>query len=239
MDVQTGVVLDEGVAAPIEPDISTTEPVEPDAEPDTGEGNDAVAAQAAKDDGIMKAMLGERQRRQFAEHQLNSMMVEMRELKARMAEQEKANHDPNEFLSRADWEKQTSKQTELQGAGQNRAAFVAMSEITARQVYPDFEEVLTEYLPEVLETPGVRSVIENSPNPAITAYRLACSNERYLDKLKKETAVSATKKVAEKIAGQKQAPLSGTNTSGKVDKDVMTMTDAEFAKYKAQIKGEI
>jgi hypothetical protein len=232
--------INEEAAAP-EAGAEAGQDAKSEAKGDLKSGAKGEAKSKSKEDGLLQAVTAERKMRQFAEGQLNRLNAELAAIKNQLQEKEKVEFAPDEIPTFAQLDKLLDRKLQAQSKGVDENAIRAyLSEEAVKQAVPDWEDVVSEYLPEMLKSkPYLDTVIYNSANPAMTAYELACGNSRYIEKLKKEIAISQTKKIAKKISGQKNAPLSGTGTAGKVGRDFSKMSDIEFANYRASVKGEI
>jgi hypothetical protein len=106
-----------------------------------------------------------------------------------------------------------------------------MEELKMSQTYPDYGDVIRNYLPKVLsEDPELRLEIENARNPYKMAYKLAKQSSEYTEQTKsKKKSEDAERIIAN---SQKTGSLSAVGTQSPITKASFykSMNDDEFRK---------
>lgn len=124
-----------------------------------------------------------------------------------------ANLDPEDYLtvsnarkmaeSFAEKKAQKTVREEIQKYAQQQA--IANDELRARSKYQDYDYVVENYaIPLIKSDPALAHKIQNSPNPAETAYKLGKLSDNYEETNMKQ----ATSQKAEKIMKNNSRPVS-------------------------------
>ncbi len=172
-------------ATPAQPDTDESDVGKKGDEPaDKGDVPDAPAdkqtpATPAADKSEMVPVAGlmaERRKRQEIER-------EAQELRAKLAQQ---TPPPDFFGDPAEYVKQAVQQAETQANQRLMAALEAQ----ARDSYADYDEVLEFLQEQAASNPALAQQVFNSPNPAVTAYKLG-KQLRELDRMKDPDAYRA------------------------------------------------
>lgn len=112
----------------------------------------------------------------------------------------------------------------------NKGYQSAIAEMQITRKYPDYEEVVKKYLPEVVQkNPRLRQTLEETQDYEL-AYYLATQSDGYKNSKKKETV----HKDAERILKNSESPMSGSSVGSmspvKQVQQYKNMSDDEFRK---------
>jgi len=106
-----------------------------------------------------------------------------------------------------------------------------MEELKMSQTFPDYNDVIRNYLPKILsEDPELRAEIENARNPYKMAYKLAKQSTQYVDEQRcKKKSDDAERIIAN---SQKTGSLSAVGSPSPITKASFykSMSDDEFRK---------
>lgn len=106
-----------------------------------------------------------------------------------------------------------------------------LSEEMVKAKYPDYEQVVTDFVvPLVQKDPSIMEMIEESNNPALTAYRLGLAQPGYLEKQRKATTEKVAKKIEKNLGKPKTLGAAGSSGSKAKVKSYADMSSEEFAK---------
>lgn len=114
---------------------------------------------------------------------------------------------------------------------------MTIQELRMTQKYPDYQDVVTKYLPEVLkQNPGLQNTLINSQDYEL-AYYLAKNSDSYKKESKKATKNADAQRIVENSS--KVGSLSSIGTTSPISeaKKYKTMSDAEFRKLSQQNLG--
>lgn len=120
----------------------------------------------------------------------------------------------------------------------NQQYQMGIEELKMTQKHPDYQEIVTQYLPEVLkEKPYLRNTLQNDPNRYQIAYDLAKQSASYRNK-QHETKKT---KEAEKILKNQSQPGSlsqvGHNAAVQAPSGYKNLSDADFKALVAKNMG--
>lgn len=138
---------------------------------------DEVISEPAQEERVpLSALQAERKQRQELQQNLKIMQDHLELVKANQPkppEDDFGNLQDDDVLTVGEAKKQ------IQQIKQDYR--LSVEELKMQQTYSDYQEVVKNYLPDVLkEDPELRAEIENAKNPYKLAYRLARRSERYL-----------------------------------------------------------
>lgn len=121
-----------------------------------------------------------------------------------------------------------SKLTETQK--QMRKMKCDMSEEIVKGKYPDYEDVVKTFVvPLVQEDPSLLDLIEESENPALTAYRLGLAQPGYAERQRKSVTEKVTQKIEKNLGKPKTLAHAGSSGAKAQVKSYADMTSEEFA----------
>ena len=128
--------------------------------------------------------------------------------------------------------------TELQ------AANAAQSERMAAMRYPDFNEVVSKYLPGVLRSQKMVDAIRADSDPAELAYALAKTNPEYMKDVQAKQAQQVAQKIQQNLGSQGSIAAAPAAVTQKVTPQdeaerIRNMSDAEFDQLLLQRRGYI
>ena len=173
----------------------------------------------------LSALQSERKQRQEAQQNLKIMQDHLELLKAnqptKSKEDEFGNLQDDDVLTVGEAKKHLSK---LRNDYQ-----MSVEELKMQQTFPDYEETVRKFLPEILrEDPDLRVEIENAKNPYRLAYTLAKRSNKFIE----EKAQNTKSKTAERILENSQRPGSlsavGSNSPKSQMGNWKNMSDKDF-----------
>lgn len=176
----------------------------------------------------LSALQQERQQRQKLQEDLQLLKDHMSLLQSNQAAQSKKKDD---FEDLTDNDVLTVGEAKKFIQNFSKEQQLAVEELKISQQYPDYSEVVRNYLPEVLKNdPDLKDVITNAPNPYKAAYYLAKRSDGYLKNKRQSSRSKEAKEAVENL--QRPGTLSsvGTGVSGTASKGYKTMNDADFRK---------
>lgn len=105
---------------------------------------------------------------------------------------------------------------------------MSIEELRMTQKYPDYQQVLQQYLPEVLKTnPALRKSLENNPDYEL-AYHLAKSSDGYKTATQKEKKNMDAQRIVENAGQAGSLSSMGASTPVSQAKRYKDMSDKEF-----------
>jgi len=105
---------------------------------------------------------------------------------------------------------------------------MSIEELRMTQKYPDYQQVLHQYLPEVLKTnPALRKSLENNPDYEL-AYHLAKNSDAYKTATKKEKKNMDAQRIVENAGQAGSLSSMGASTPVSQAKRYKDMSDKEF-----------
>lgn len=117
---------------------------------------------------------------------------------------------------------------------------VAITEYAAKQMYPDFDDVVTKYTADIVrQNPDMYKLIMSSKNPSDTAYKMGLTHPAYLQDKMSKTTKEMVNKVNQNI---RHKPTLATQlgaqagTPGYDANAVKSMSSEEFQKLVEQSK---
>lgn len=111
-----------------------------------------------------------------------------------------------------------------------------ISEVQMMLTYPDYKDVITKHLPNVLkEKPHLRQAIVNSSNPYMLAYELGKLDPEYTKSKKMDEIDMKSQKIIENLS---KPQLGGAKGKGAADlvNHYLNLTDEQLEERIAQIK---
>lgn len=191
------------------------------------QSNEVETQESAQDRQVpLSALEAERAKRHQMEEEnklIKEHMTLLQSQRSQPAQQEKSEWDgmdDGDVMTLGEFKKMSSKMaSKFEGT---------LAEMKMQQKHPDYEEVITKYLPEVLkQNPGLRNSLEKSQD-----YELAYYLAKNCDSYRKETHKVKRSEDADRII--KNSAQSGTlssmgaSTPVKQAKRYKDMSDAEF-----------
>lgn len=116
----------------------------------------------------------------------------------------------------------------------------SMEELRVQQKYPDYSEVVSKYLPEVIKgNPALKSTLESDPNRYELAYYLAKNSDSYRGAKHEAKKSSDAQKIVEN--GKRAGSLSsvGSTAPQSAVGGFKNMSDADFMKLVNKNRGYI
>ncbi len=114
----------------------------------------------------------------------------------------------------------------------------SVEELRVQQKYPDYNEVVTKYLPDVVgKNPSLKSTLQNDPNRHELAYFLAKNSEPYREATHEVKKSAEARRIVDN--GNRAGNLSavgGTAPQSQVS-NIKNMSDADFLKMAAKNRG--
>jgi len=147
-------------------------------------GNDHANSDSANDDRVpLSALQAERKQRQELQQNLKMMQDHLELMKANQPQKQQV----DEFGALQDDDVLTVGEAKKHLQSIKNDYRLSVEELKMQQSYSDYQEVVRNYLPDVLkEDPDLRDEIQNAKNPYKLAYRLAKRSERYLSETSKK-----------------------------------------------------
>ena len=180
----------------------------------------------------LSALEAERAQRQNMQDELKMMKEHLNLLQARQQPQpqpQQPQYDPDDVMTFGEFQKLAGEfKNSLQGE---------LTEMKMMQQYPDYREVVTKYLPEILKKdPALREDLQQNPN-FYRAYYLAKNSDSY----RKEHAQTQQSADAQRMIENSQKAGSLSQMGGaspiNVAKRYRDMSDADFRKEMAKNMG--
>lgn len=182
----------------------------------------SVPLAALESERAKRQQLEERFRQYEEENRLmreNLMMMNSQRSQPK-AKDELEGLDDNDVLTVGDFKKLSSKMA-------NQFS-MTLEELKMTQKYPDYQEVITKHLPEVLKTnPGLRSSLEKSQDYEL-AYYLARNSESYKSENKKAKKNEDAERILQNSQMSPGLSSVGSSTPVKMAKNYKNMSDDEF-----------
>jgi hypothetical protein len=228
----------------MEPDVSTVDqeisgdhmeaaaPVETiDQQPEAG----GVEEQASEQVPV-SALQAERRERQRLQEEMQLLKNHVELMQMNNQQQQHKEPDPMDQMSDDDVLTVGEAKKYLQSMNQQYQ--MGIEELKMTQRHPDYQDVVTQYLPEVLkEKPYLRNTLQNDPNRYQIAYDLAKQASGYKNK---QHEAKKTQR-AEKILKNQNQPGSlsqvGHNTAVQAPSGYKNMSDGDFKALVARNMG--
>lgn len=208
----------------------------------TGEEHVEAAAQPANEDSTtqavereeervpLSALQAERRQRQELQQNLKMMQDHLELLRANQTSSSKPQDD--QFSDLQDDDVLTVKEAKKFMESLQHNYQMSIEELKMQQSYPDYAEIVRNYLPEVLkENPELRDDIQRAKNPYKLAYFLAKKSDQYksdnkqVQKSEKAERILKNSNRAGNLSSVGQtAPQNSTKSWGQ-------MSDSEFLKH--------
>ena len=181
----------------------------------------------------LSALEAERSQRQQLQDEVKMMKEHLNLLQARQQPQQQvqtqSQYDDDDVMTFGDFKKVAG---EFQSSINGR-----LTELQMMQQYPDYRDVVSKYLPEVLKTdPALRQDFENSPN-YYRAYYMAKNSEGYRkDHAKTQVNVDAQRIMENSERSGSLSAMGGVSPMNQT-KRYKDMSDADFSKLMAKNRG--
>lgn len=197
------------------------------AEPEAA-GQQDVQHETAQEHVPVSALQAERQQRQQLQEQ-NRLLQEHMALLQANGQKQQQQPDPYEGLSDDDVLTFGEAKKFL---GQIQQSYQSsVEELRVQQKYKDYDQVVSEYLPQVIEkNPSLKTTLQNDPNRYELAYFLAKQSDGYREASHKTKKSTDAQRIVEN--GQRAGNLSavgGTAPQSQVS-NFRNMSDADFMK---------
>jgi len=181
------------------------------------DGNEGALADAAQEMVPVSALQAERANRQQLQEQIKMLQDHVSLVQAN---QQRA---PQESVSGlADDDILTVGEAKKYLSQMQQNYQMSVEELRVQQKYSDYNEVVSKYLPEVInKNPALKSTLQNDPNKYELAYFLAKNNDSYRDANKR------TKKSAEA-----QRMVENSNRAGNLSSVGSTAPKSQVTAYK-------
>lgn len=183
----------------------------------------------------LSALEAERSQRQKMQEELSMIKDHLSLLQARQQQPQPQPQQPESSL--ADDDVMTYGEFK-KVAGQFQKNFQAtIGELQMSKKYPDYEEVIRKYLPDVLkEDPSLRDTLATTQDYNL-AYRLAKTSEKYLDDNKKRKKSQDAQRILENSQQPGNLSSVGGTTPISMAKRYKDMSDADFRREVAKNMG--
>ena len=116
---------------------------------------------------------------------------------------------------------------------------MSIEELRMAQKYPDYQQVISKYLPEVIKTnPGLRNSLQKTQDYEL-AYYLAKNSDSYRDQNKRSKKSADAQRIVEN--SQKMGTLSSVGSSSPISlaKRYKDMSDSDFKNLVSKNLGEL
>ncbi|MCK5612903.1 hypothetical protein KAR91_64110, partial [Candidatus Pacearchaeota archaeon] len=176
----------------MEENLSTgVDTVEAAAPPSTEE----VTSEPAQEENVpLSALQAERKQRQEAQQNLKLMQDHLELIKANQSQRPKE----SEFGELKDDDILTVGEAKKHLSRLRNDYQMSVEELKMQQTFPDYEETVRKYLPDVLkEDPDLRVEIENAKNPYKLAYTLAKRSTQSIQEKAKNTKSETADRIIE------------------------------------------
>lgn len=176
----------------------------------------------------LSALQAERAERQKVKDELKQMREYMSLMARQQAKPEKAPED--EFSKYSEDDVITYGDLQKLLGKKEQQYQMSIKELKMTQKYPDYEQVVTKYLPEVLnQQPGLRSSLEQTQDYEL-AYYLARNSDAYKSENRKAKKSADAERLVQNA--NKAGSLSSVGQTAPISaaKRYKTMSDADFKK---------
>lgn len=188
------------------------------------DGNNAAEEQHVP----LSALQAERQQRQQLQENMKVLQDHLSLLQSNNSQQS-SQQDDNMGLSEDDVLTVGEAKKFLQNYSKEQK--LALEELKISQQYPDYNEVVRNYLPEVLkEDPDLKQVITNAPNPYKTAYYIAKRSDSYLKNKRKSERSPEAKEAVQNLKRPGNLSSVGSGISGSAHQGYKEMNEDQFRK---------
>ncbi|CAB4166733.1 hypothetical protein UFOVP844_48 [uncultured Caudovirales phage] len=107
---------------------------------------------------------------------------------------------------------------------------MAVEELKMSQNYPDYNEVVRKYIPEVLKNdPDLKDVIMNAPNPYRAAYYIAKRSDAYLQDKSAQARSPQAQQAIQNLQKPGNLAAVGQGVTGTAGMSYKQMSDKDFA----------
>lgn len=177
----------------------------------------------------LSALQAERSDRQRLQDELGVIKENMQLMMSQLQQQQQPRQEPkDEFSGLSDDDVLTVGEFKKALSQKERQYEMSLEELKMTQRHPDYEQVVTQYLPEVLKNnPGLRRTLQQT-NDYELAYVLAKNSDGYRSANKKTKVNEDAQRIIEN--SQKSGSLSSVGHTSPISeaKRYRDMSDAEF-----------
>lgn len=174
----------------------------------------------------LTALQAERRERQQLQENMKLMQDHMALLQAN---NQKTQEKPSEFSGMSDNDVLTVGEAKKFMQTFTRQQELEVAELKMSQSVKDYDEVVRNYLPEVLKAdPDLKDVILNAPNPYKAAYHLAKRSDSYLKAKSNESRSPEAKQAVQNLSRPGNLSSVGSTSASSQASGYKQMSDKEF-----------
>lgn len=174
----------------------------------------------------LTALQAERRERQQLQENMKLMQDHMALLQAN---NQKPQEKPSEFSGMSDNDVLTVGEAKKFMQTFTRQQELEVAELKMSQSVKDYDEVVRNYLPEVLKAdPDLKDVILNAPNPYKAAYHLAKRSDSYLKAKSNESRSPEAKQAVQNLSRPGNLSSVGSTSASSQASGYKQMSDKEF-----------
>lgn len=174
----------------------------------------------------LTALQAERRERQQLQENMKLMQDHMALLQAN---NQKPQEKPSEFSGLSDNDVLTVGEAKKFMQTFTRQQELEVAELKMSQSVKDYDEVVRNYLPEVLKAdPDLKDVILNAPNPYKAAYHLAKRSDSYLKAKSNESRSPEAKQAVQNLSRPGNLSSVGSTSASSQASGYKQMSDKEF-----------
>ena len=175
----------------------------------------------------LSALQAERRERQQLQENVKLMQDHMALLQAN--NNQKTQEKPSEFSGMSDNDVLTVGEAKKFMQTFTRQQELEVAELKMSQSVKDYDEVVRNYLPEVLKAdPDLKDVILNAPNPYKAAYHLAKRSDSYLKAKSNESRSPEAKQAVQNLSRPGNLSSVGSTSASSQASGYKQMSDKEF-----------
>lgn len=183
----------------------------------------------------LSALQAERRERQQMQEQMKMLQDHVSLMQAN---QQPAQQPQNEYEGMSDDDVLTVGEAKRFMQQYKQETSTAVEELRVLQKYNDYNEVIREYLPQVIkDNPALKATLQNDPNRYELAYYLAKNSDQYRNRDQGQKA----NEQAERLLKNAKTPVSlsavGGNAPTQQPSAYKNMSDAEFLKLANRHRG--
>jgi len=177
----------------------------------------------------LDALQAERSERQKLQDELRVMRDHISLMQANQS-QPQAAQPKDEFDELSEDDVLTVKDLKKALGKKEKEFNMTIQELRMTQMYPDYQEVVSKYLPEVLkQNPSLRGTLQNSQDFEL-AYYLAKNSDSYKQNHKKVTKNAEAERIVQNAQRAGSLSSVGQTTPMSEAKQYKNMSDADFKK---------
>lgn len=199
--------------------------------PSQAETMDTHSGHSEKDQMVpLAALQSERAQRQAKEQEAQMLRDNIALLQANLMQQQQTSQPKDDFESMSESDVLTVGEAKKFMAQYNRQHQLSIDELRMTQRYPDYQEVVTRYLPEVLKTnPNLQNTLKSTQDYEL-AYYLAKNSDAYKNDNKRQKINADAERIVQN--SQSAGSLSSVGSTSLVShtKRYKEMSDADFIK---------